>query len=100
MLRVRISRRAAAQLRSAAKWWAENRSKAPSAFNEELESAIALVRELPNAGEPVLHSGIAGVRRILLGRTQHHLYYRFDVSANVIDVLALWHTSRESEPSL
>ena len=96
----RVSRRAASQIRAAAEWWAHNRPKAPQAFSEELESAFALVRELPNAGEFVRHSTIAGVRRILLGRVQFHLYYRVESASSAVEVLALWHTSRETDPAI
>jgi plasmid stabilization system protein ParE len=96
----RVSRRAAGQIREAAEWWMRNRPKAPEAFGDELESAFALVRELPLAGEPVSHSKMTGLRRILLGRVRFHLYYRIESASRVIEVLALWHTSRENEPKL
>lgn len=69
-------------------------------LSNELESAYILLRDLPFAGEEVPLSPIDGVRRVLLGRTQYHLYYVVSEADSVIEVLALWHTSRGSEPRL
>ena len=98
--RFKVSRRAQRQIRAAAKWWAENRSAAPGLLREELEGAYALIADFPSAGEPVPHSRIVGLRRVLLSRTQHHLYYATPDEESVIEVLALWHTSRGKRPPL
>jgi plasmid stabilization system protein ParE len=69
-------------------------------LRDELESAYALIVELPFAGERVPHSRIVGLRRVLLGRTQYHLYYVVSEEDRAIDVLSLWHTSRGKGPAL
>jgi len=78
----------------------ENRLAAPMMLRDELEAAYGLIAELPFAGESVPHSRIAGLRRVLLGRTQYHLYYVVADDEGVIEVLALWHTSRGRRPPL
>ena len=88
------------QIREAAAWWLEHRTKAPHAFAEDLEAAFDLIEELAFIGEPVAHSRIAGLRRILLGRARYHLYYVPSFEENTIEVLALWHTSRRRPPPL
>jgi plasmid stabilization system protein ParE len=98
--RFSVGCRAGRQIRAAAKWWAENRSAAPALLREELEAAYALIGDLPFTGEAVPHSRIVGLRRVLLGRTQYHLYYVLRDEDGVINVLALWHTSREKRPPL
>jgi plasmid stabilization system protein ParE len=98
--RFRVAPRAGRQIRAAAQWWLKNRTAAPGLFGDELESAYALIEELPLAGEPVPHSRIAGLRRVLLGRTQYHLYYVVSEDDDVIKVLSLWHTSRGKRPPL
>lgn len=98
--RLRTSRRAGRHIRDAAKWWLQNRDKAPLAFAEDLDDALRLVSELPRAGEPVHHAILRGVRRVLLARTSYHLYYVFDEAAATVELLALWHTRRGSEPGL
>jgi len=97
---IRVAPRAAAQIRAAASWWRKNRTKAPEAFDDELERAFELVSELPLAGEAVSHPKLAGIRRILLGRIRYHLYYLSSEDSETVDVLALWHTSRGSAPDL
>jgi plasmid stabilization system protein ParE len=96
--RLRVSRRAESQIRVASDWWLENRPKAPQAFSEEIERAFDLVRALPSVGEPVAHLGLKGVRRVLLGRIRYYLYYQAFPAMEIVEVLALWHTSRGKGP--
>ena len=67
-------------------------------LSDELEAAYTLIADMPYAGEAVPHSRMIGVRRVLLGRTQYHLYYAVSEDASVVDVLSLWHTSRGKPP--
>ena len=69
-------------------------------FSDELEAAYALIGNLPFAGEEVQHSRIEGLRRLLLGRTQYHLYYVVSEDESIVEVLSLWHTSRGNPPRL
>lgn len=55
---------------------------------------------MPFAGESVPHSRIAGLRRVLLGRTRYHLYYTVSEDATVVEILSLWHTARGKAPRL
>ena len=95
---VKVSRRAGGHIRSASKWWRENRPKNPNALEADLEAAFRLVEILPSAGEPVSHPKIPGLRRVLLGTTQHFLYYTSSTEERVVEVPALWHTSRGLDP--
>ena len=92
--------RAESQVREAAHWWLENRPKAPHAFEEDLEKAFDLVTLLPGVGEPVRHSRIAGLRRLLMGRVRYYLYYDVSDETETVEILALWHTGRRGQPSL
>jgi len=95
---IRVSPRAARQIRAAATWWLKNRTAAAHLFADELDAAFALIVDLPFAGEAVTHARIGNLRRVLLGRTQHYLYYVAAPDRSVVDVLSLWHTSRERNP--
>lgn len=97
--RLQVSRRAESQIRVAADWWLKNRSKAPEAFAEEIARAFDLIRALPSVGEPVAHPSLKGVRRVLLERVQYYLYYQPFPATDIVEVLALWHTSRGKGPS-
>jgi plasmid stabilization system protein ParE len=96
----RIARRAEIDIRAAAEWWLTNRTDAPLLFAEDLKAAFDLIEQFPHAGEAVAHRRIGTVRRVLLGRVQYHLYYSVKFSEQIIEVLALWHTSRGSKPRL
>jgi len=98
--RIRVAPRAAEQIRKAAGWWLRNRSKAPEAFAEEVERAFQLIRALPGVGERVAHPEHPELRRVLLDRIRYHLYYVLSADEEAVDVLAVWHTSRGSGPSL
>jgi plasmid stabilization system protein ParE len=98
--RIRVSPRATAQIRVAARWWSENRPKAPEALEEELARGFELASAFPSAGEPVPRTQLSGVRRVLLGRIRYHLYYSVSHETKTVEILALWHTSRGSTPKL
>jgi plasmid stabilization system protein ParE len=95
---VRVTKRAQAQIDRAAKWWDENRDLEPEAFDEDLAKAFLLLRAEPRIGTPASSTRAQGVRRLHLARIRYHLYYRIRVG--VVEVLALWHASRGSGPSL
>ncbi len=97
-MRIRVTKRAAAHIEQAAAWWDENRVLAPGALREELAEALALLDSQPAIGAPALNARTRGVRRVHLARVSYYLYYR--VRGEQIDVLALWHTSRGSSPSV
>ena len=65
---------------------------------EDLEAAFALIEEFPRAGELVHHRSIHDLRRVQLSRVQYHLYYAVADDERVIEILALWHTSRGKKP--
>ncbi|MFL6264042.1 MAG: type II toxin-antitoxin system RelE/ParE family toxin [Thermoanaerobaculia bacterium] len=97
--KIRVSRRAAAQIRAAEIWWSENRSKAPEAFADEIDRGFDLIRGFPSAGEPVFHPRLPGLRRILLGRIRYYLYYDTWQDSRTVEILAIWHTSRDGLPT-
>lgn len=97
---MRLSPRAAEQIRSAAEWWLQHREKAPDAFADDLERGLELIALLPSVGEAAPHSRLTAVRRLLLGRVRYHLYYHHEAESDSVDVLALWHTGRGTEPTI
>jgi plasmid stabilization system protein ParE len=95
---VHVTKRAQAQIDRAARWWDENRDLAPEAFDEDLSDAFLLLSAEPGVGASVSRTRAQGVKRLHLARIRYHLYYR--IRGNRVEVLALWHTSRGSEPSV
>ena len=100
-LPVRIVGSAASAIADAARWWAANREKAPDAFYVDLDRALTLIASRPEIGATSRNPLLAGIRRIYLARVRYHVYYRvITTPAPAIEVLAVWHSSRGSEPMI
>ncbi|HEX9983368.1 MAG TPA: type II toxin-antitoxin system RelE/ParE family toxin [Thermoanaerobaculia bacterium] len=99
-MKFKVAARADRQIRVASAWWARNRPYAPRLFAEDLESAFDLVEQFPHAGEAVPHRRIIALRRVLLSHVQYFLYYTVHTDARVVEILALWHSSRGAPPHL
>jgi len=97
-LQVRISARAAAQVRQAAQWWQENRPSAPGAVRADFGEAIALLAEQPGIGAQYEGARTPGVRRLYLSRIRYFVYYKAENSE--LQVLAFWHVSRGHQPAV
>lgn len=93
-----LKARAVRELERLAQWWAENRSAAPGAVRLDLEGTLFVLARHPGLGQEVVTGRPIQVRRYLMGRTQHWLY--FWVKNNVLEVLAVWSTSRGSDPKV
>ena len=99
-LPIEVSDLARAQIRAAQDWWRVNRPKAPNAIREELERASLLISVQPEIGAAPETLSLAGVRRLHLARVRYYVYYRVVTDPERIEVLAFWHESRGSGPSL
>lgn len=97
-LQIKISARAASQVQKAAEWWAENRPAAPGALVSDFSEAVALLAEQPGIGVRYQGARAPGVRRLFLGRVGYFIYYKAE--SGTLQVLALWHASREHQPAL
>ena len=99
-LPLQTTRRAAREIRAASKWWDENRPAAPDAFRDAIDKAFELICTQPNIGAIATNVKLPGVRRILLSKVQYYLYYRVKSKPQVIEVVAIWHTSRYPDLNL
>lgn len=99
-LPVRIVGSAGWAILDAAEWWVANRPKAPDIFAVELERALQILASQPLIGSRARNVKLAGVRRLHLPRVHYHLYYRVTPQPEVVEILALWHTSRGTSPNL
>jgi plasmid stabilization system protein ParE len=93
-----IKPRALREIERAAEWWAENRPVALGAVRKDLEAALALLVEEPGIGTKVVTARSGTVRRLHLTRIRYFVYYR--VRGNYLEIVAFWHSSRETMPSL
>ena len=67
-LRVKISARAADEVRRAAEWWLANRPAAPGAVGADFGTSVALLAEQAGIGAKYIGSRMRGVRRLFLSR--------------------------------
>jgi len=97
-LAYRIKARAKREIEKTAEWWAENRPAAPGAVRKDVEDALKILVEQSDLGTKVETGRSPQVRRFLLDRTSHFLYYR--VRRSALEVLSVWHTNREHGPKV
>lgn len=97
-LAIVFERRANLEIETIDAWWRTNRPSAPDLFMEELERVLDALAILPDLGASATDARIEGVRRVLLAKTRHHVYYRR--ADDTIQVLAVRHTSRGQGPGL
>jgi plasmid stabilization system protein ParE len=97
-LKINITEIAQQQIEDAAEWWSGNRPSAPGAVRNDLDRILGLLAVQPDMGARAQRVSLQSVRRVTLSRIRYYLYYR--VSGDVLEVLAVWHTSRGDEPDL
>jgi plasmid stabilization system protein ParE len=95
-LRYVIKARAQREISRLAEWWAANRTAAPGAVRLDLESVLFVLTHHPGLGQEVETGRPVPIRRYLMSRTQHWLYFR--VRGSLLEVLSVWATSRETGP--
>ena len=81
-------------------WWSAHRPSAPKALVRDLRQALRAIAEQPNVGRRVKGVQFENVRRVHLTRIRYYLYYRLNVDDDTVEILALWHSSRGSDPPL
>lgn len=97
MATVQLTVQAARQLARARAWWLANRDKAPQAFDNDVNALLVLLEERPTlVGRPLEQEPM--VRRVHLRRIRYYAYFQLDDDGEHVQVLALWHASRNDEP--
>lgn len=81
-------------------WWAANRPAAPRLFAQEFLDTLEFIRRNPGVGTRWPTARRPDLRRVLMPRTRHHLYFRADVLKQVVEVLAVWGVPRGRGPRL
>jgi len=99
MNQVRFARRALGDIERLERFCASQESSLWTTFMAELDLAVHMLENFPGLGVFYL-TGPPNVRRILLRKTQYHVYYRFQPEKSLIVILALWSTRRGRSPSL
>lgn len=100
MTRLRIAEEADEQIRRIEAWWRQNRTKAPERFSEELADALEAITATPLTGQSYRVVRSTRIRRVLLVTTRYHLYFSYDEPSDLVEVRAVWHSSRGRGPEL
>ena len=79
---------------------ARHRTASPDLFRRELEGAIDLLEQSPDAGRRYPDAEIPGLRRLLLPGTRYHVYYVHQEAAQRVLILAVWSAVRGRGPDL
>ena len=80
-------------------WWRENRRAARELFTKELLQALDRIQHMPGVGVVYETDEVdLPVRRVLLKKTKHHVYYM--VEGDTVVVLAVWSAVRGRGPRL
>jgi plasmid stabilization system protein ParE len=99
-VKLRVSGRARAKIRREDEWWRRERPAAPDLFKEELAVAFDRILKAPKARKPYATIEHEPVWRLLMPRTEHHVYYRVDEIAAEVIVEAVWGARKGREPRL
>jgi 3-hydroxyacyl-CoA dehydrogenase len=97
---VKFSARARRRAKLVSSWWRSNRLAAPRLFDEELEHAVQQLKIQPPLG--VVYQSVEGevVRRLLLPKTQQHVYYVIDEVLGAVVIDTIWGARRGRGPKL
>ena len=96
---IELTAQAGQQLAQAREWWRANRDKAPHAFDDDVSALFSLLEGRPELVGRALEQEPA-VRRVHLRRIRYYAYFRVVDEGERVQIVALWHTSRDGAPTL
>ncbi len=99
-MKLRVGRRAQQQAMTIEAWWVEHRPAASGLFTDELESTFRHITEVRDAGVRWPTRRRPTLRRILMPRSNNHVYFLIDEQAATVHVLAVWGAPRGTTPGL
>ncbi len=99
-VKLHLGKRALRQAEKEDAWWAENRPASPHLFAREYRDKLELIRTTPGAGVGWPTARRPALRRILMPKTQNHIYFRVDEASRTIHVLAVWGAPKGRGPKL
>jgi plasmid stabilization system protein ParE len=99
-VKLRVGKRAQPQARKIEGWWVEHRPAAPSLFTDELERTFRHITQVGDAGIRWPTPRRPNLRRILMPRSNNHVYFLIDEPTATVHVLAVWGAPRGMTPKL
>lgn len=88
------------QLHDIVAWWAKHRPAAAGLVATEFERCVGLLAVAPDAGPRFLRAPLPGVRRLVMKRTRHVVYYLHDRANEAVYVIAVWGAPKGGDPIL
>ena len=95
-MKARLTRRASNDLERVTRWWLAHNGASPVELFDELDATLRLLERMPEAGAEYATSYGRRVFRILLRKSQFHVYYRLD--PGVVRVMTIRSVRRERGP--
>jgi plasmid stabilization system protein ParE len=99
-VKLRIPGRARARIREQDAWWREHRSDASELFKQELATAFARILRAPKVRKQYGQIEGEPVWRILMPKTEQHVYYTVDDAADEVVIETVWSARRGRGPRL
>lgn len=81
-------------------WWRRNRKATGSLFAHELAAVKELILKSPGIGTVYATLDGEPVRRLLMKKTDNHLYYSVDHHRDCVIVHSVWGGPKEHGPKL
>jgi|HubBroStandDraft_6_1064221.scaffolds.fasta_scaffold2247126_1 plasmid stabilization system protein ParE len=100
MISIVVVDEALEQLHGIVEWWSANRPAAPTLFLDEFQRCVTLLESTPDAGPRFHRTSVPGVRRLVMRRTKHVIYYVHDADNEVVYIIAVWGGPKGSDPAL
>ncbi|HWO22684.1 MAG TPA: type II toxin-antitoxin system RelE/ParE family toxin [Kofleriaceae bacterium] len=88
------------QLAEINEWWRRNRRAAPTLVIDELARCVSLLESSPDIGVRFHRTAVPGVRRLVMKKTRHLVYYIHDEEHSVVYIIAVWGAPKEGDPVL
>jgi plasmid stabilization system protein ParE len=99
-MKVRFTPEAEEQADEIDTWWRQHRKDARDLFARELADMKALLMSMPKFGTVYTILDGQPVRKALMPRTRHHVYYTANTAEGLIIVHAVWGAPKEGGPKL
>ena len=99
-MKIRVSGRARVRICRLDEWWRSHRLDAPELFKQELASAFERILRAPKARRPHAQIENKPVWRVLLPKTEQHVYYTVDDAAAEVVIEPVGGARRGRGPTL
>lgn len=102
-MKVKLAPRALYRARIIKTWWRDHRPGTEKLFEQELEHLTSKLRSMSSRSPLGTVHGIshgAAIRRVLLPKTEQHVYYSIDEANDIVIIHTIWGARRGRSPRL